>query len=293
MADNPEEQKPKAEEKKEEKPATTTLDSVIAETNQAGRGLMNSAIGTAALGASAALFGLDGLVTALSFPYGGMIEKRLMSEKDESKKQFTSKHFRDESIVGALLTPPILLGVEAAKQFPRAMGLENVVTNILGYSVPVSPFIVGGLFLGALSPAITALYYPIDYLIKNKTFKGIGEDFKKNYLKGLMRTIPLAAMASTAVGAAYALPYLAPYLFPAIGVANVLYRIFLSKENLNYWKLLNPFTYIPKFANPFYVTSGVGSAVGKVYNKITTAIYDLGSAVRDWYNKSTPQPKPA
>ncbi|MBI2559143.1 hypothetical protein HYW20_07525 [Candidatus Woesearchaeota archaeon] len=294
MADNLEEQKP--QEKEREK---TTLDSVITETNQASRGLINSAIGTAAIGAFAALFGLDGFITALSFPYGGMIEKRLMAEKDESKKQFTSRHFRDESIVGALITPPILLGVEAAKQLPKALGLENVVANILGYSVPVSPFIVGGLFLGALSPAITALYYPIDYLIKNKTFKGIGEDFKKNYLKGLMRTIPLAAMLSTAVGATYALPYLAPYLFPAIGVANVLYRIFLSKENLNYAKLLNPLTYIPKFANPLYITSGISSYAGKVYNKVSTAIYDLGSAVGGWFRKTatavtpTSQPNPA
>ena len=155
------------QEKKEEKPKTTTLDSVIAETNRAGKGLINSAIGTAAIGASTALFGLDGLVTALSFPYGGMVEKRLM-QGDESKKQFTSKNFRDESIVGMLLTLPIWFGVEAVKQIPKGFGLENVVTNILGYSVPVSPFIVGGLFLGALNPAITALYYPLDYLIKNK-----------------------------------------------------------------------------------------------------------------------------
>jgi len=280
------------QEKKEEKPKTTTLDSVIAETNRAGKGLINSAIGTAAIGASTALFGLDGLVTALSFPYGGMVEKRLM-QGDESKKQFTSKNFRDESIVGMLLTPPIWFGVEAVKQIPKAFGLENVVTNILGYSVQVSPFIVGGLFLGALNPAITALYYPLDYLIKNKTFKGIGKDFKDNYLKGLKRTIPLAAITSTIVGTAYALPYVAPYLFPALAAANILYRIFLSKENLNYWKLLNPFTYLPKFANPFYVASGAASAAGRVYGSITTAVSDFGSAVRDLFKKTAPEPKPA
>src|SRR3989338_6810083 len=259
------EQEEKPAEKKEEKPKQTILESVIAETSQAGKGLINSAIGTAAIGASTALFGLDGLVTAASFPYGGMIEKRLMVEKDESKKQFTSKNFRDESIVGALLTPPIWFGVETVKQIPKAFGLENVVTNILGYSVPVSPFVVGGLFAGVLAPAITALYYPLDYLIKNKTFKGIGKDFKDNYLKGLKRTIPLSAITSAVVGTAYALPYVAPYLFPALAVANVLYRIFLSKEKLNYAKLLNPFTYLPKFANPFYVASGAASAAGRVY----------------------------
>ena len=291
------EQEEKPAEKKEEKPKQTILESVIAETSQAGKGLINSAIGTAAIGASTALFGLDGLVTAASFPYGGMIEKRLMVEKDESKKQFTSKNFRDESIVGALLTPPIWFGVETVKQIPKAFGLENVVTNILGYSVPVSPFVVGGLFAGVLAPAITALYYPLDYLIKNKTFRGIGKDFKDNYLKGLKRTIPLSAITSAVVGTAYALPYVAPYLFPALAVANVLYRLFLSKEKLNYAKLLNALTYIPKFTNPFYLASGIASPAGKVYRSVTTATYDFGSAVRDWFRKTTslptPQPKPA
>ena len=63
------EQEEKPAEKKEEKPKQTILESVIAETSQAGKGLINSAIGTAAIGASTALFGLDGLVTAASFPY--------------------------------------------------------------------------------------------------------------------------------------------------------------------------------------------------------------------------------
>ena len=282
MADNE-----KPEEKKEEKP--TTLEGVLKETSEASRGLVNSAIGAGAIGATTALFGLDGLVTAASFPVGGMIEKRLMVG-DESKRQFTSKNFRDEAIAGALFTPPLWYGFETVKQIPKAFGLDGMVTNILGASVPISPFVVGGLTLGVLTPALTALYYPLQYMVKNKTFKGIGKDFKENYWKGFVRTLPLTTATSTFVGAAYALPYLTPYLFPAIAAANVLYRVLLSKEKLNYAKLLNPFTYVPNFANPFYLVSGTASFIGKTYRKVTSAISDLGSAVR---NAKQPEPKPA
>lgn len=274
MADNQE----KPQEKKEEK-QPTPLESILKETSEASSGLVNSAIGTGAIGVATALFGLDGLVTALSFPVGGMIEKRLMKEP----KPFTSKNFRDEAIAGALFTPPLWYGLETVKQIPKVFGLDDVAANILGTSVPISPFVVGGLALGVLTPALTALYYPLQYVIQNKTFKGIGKDFKENYWKGFKRALPLTALTSGIVGTAYALPYVAPYLFPAIAVANVAYRVLLSKEKLNYAKLLNPFTHIPKFANPFYVVGGVANVADKISSKVTSAIYDLGTAVRSWF----------
>ena len=286
MADNPEEQKPKGEEKKEE---NTSLESIVNESSEGLKGFTNSALGIAAIGASTALFGLDGLVTALSFPIGGMIEKRLMVEEEESKKQFKSRNFRDEAIAGALFTPAIKYGLETIKQLPKALSLDGMVTNILGASVPISPLVVSGLFFG-LSPALTALYYPLQYIIQNKTFKGIGKDFKKYYIKGLIRTLPLTVLTSAAVGVTYALPYLASYLFPAIAVSNVLYRLFLSREKLNYSKLFNPFTYIPNFANPLYVVSGAISAGAKFVKtsimQSYDAVYDIGSAVREFFKKS-------
>lgn len=280
MPDETLEQKVNApQEKKEEKPKVPTIgESVGSEIKQASGGFVNSAIGTAAIGAATALFGSGGLVTIASFPYGGMIEKRLMTDKDESKKQFTSKNFRDESVTGALLTPPIWYGIEAVNRIPKALWLENAVASILGYSIPMSPLVVSGLFLGALAPAITALYYPLDYLVKNRTFKGMGTDFRKNYTKGLIRALPLTAATSAVIGAASVLPYLAPYLFPAIAVSNILYRLVLSRENLNYAKLLNPFTYVSKFLNPFYVASGAATAAYKGAKNLFKPIYALGSA---------------
>ena len=60
----------------------------------------------------------------------------------------------------------------------------------------------------------------------------------------------------------------------------------LSKEKLNYAKLLSPSTYVPNFANPFYVANGTASALGKTYRSSTTAAYDLGVAVGDLFKKT-------
>ena len=177
MADNQPGQTPQGEEKKEEKPKQpTTLESVVNESSHAINASTNALVGSGAIAGATALFGLDGLFTATSFPIGGLIERRLMKEQ----KPFTSKNFRDEALAGALFTPALWYGLETVKQVPKAFGLDGVVANILGASVPISPFVVGGLALGALTPALTALYYPLQYAIQNKSFKGIGKDFKEN-----------------------------------------------------------------------------------------------------------------
>ena len=290
MADNQAE-KPQAPEKKEEKPkAPTTLESVLNESSHAVKASTNALIGAGAIAGATALFGLDGLVTSASFPIGARIVKKA------SSKEFTSSNFRDESIAGALFTPPLWYGIEAVKQAPKAFGLEGAVANILGASVPISPLVVGGLVFGVLTPALTALYYPLQYLMQNKTFKGMGKDFKENYWKGLNRAIPLTAVSSTMVGAAYAMPYLAPLLFPALAVANVLYRVLLSPEKIEYKKLLYPSTYLPNFLNPFYLASGIASAADKAYRGVTTAAYEIGSAIgstiKNFFKAAAPAPTP-
>ena len=140
--------------------------------------LVNSSLGTAAIAASTALFGTDGLVVSASFPVGGFLESRL------SSKPFTSKNFRDEAIAGALFTVPIWYGVNAMRQLPKTYGLDGIV-NFLGYSIPTSAIAVGALSFAAI-PLFNAIYYPIKYLVDKKTFKCLKEDLVKSdiYYKG-------------------------------------------------------------------------------------------------------------
>jgi len=287
MADNPVDKPQAPEGKKEEKPkAPTTLESVVNEYSHAIKASTNALLGTGAIAGATALFGLDGLVTTASFPIGARIVKKA------SGKEFTTGNFRDEAIAGALFTPPLWYGVEAVKQAPKAFGLEGMVTNILGASVPISPLVVGGLAFGVLTPALTALYYPLQYVIQNKTFKGIGKDFKENYWKGFIRAAPLTALTSAAVGASYAIPAFAPYLFPILAAGSIFYRVLLSPEKIEYKRLLYPSTYLPNVLNPFYLAGGIATAAGKAYNKATTAAYSLGSAIRNLF-KTAPAPAPA
>ena len=285
MAENKLEEKPQEEGKKEEK-KPTTLDSILKESSHAIKSSLNTSLGLGAIGGATALFGLDGLATAASFPIGARIVKKA------SGKEFTTGNFRDEAIAGALFTPPLWYGIETIKQVPKAFGIDDIITaNILGQAVSISPT-VAGLTFGVLTPALTALYYPLQYLIQNKTFKGLGKDFKKNYLKGLVRAAPLTALTSAAVGVTYATPFLAPYLFPALAVANVLYRILLSPEKMEFKKLFYPSSYLPNFLNPFYLVSGAASVGSRIYRGVAKAAYDIGSLIGDLF-KSAPKPTQA
>ncbi len=184
------------------------------------KSIFNTAVGAGALYTATKVFGIDGLAVAASFPVGSLISGTLNG----------SSTFRDESIFGALFTPLSYYGINAVKQAPKILGLDNLVTNVMGYSVPLaSSLVAGGLTFGVLAPVLTALYYPMEYIINNKKISGAFDYTKKKFYKGLKDTLPINLFVGGAVAATYALPFLAPYLFPAMALANILYKMFLSK----------------------------------------------------------------
>jgi hypothetical protein len=133
-----------------------------------------------------------------------------------------------------------------------------------------------------LIPALNAVYYPVKYIVDNKTFKGVGQDFKKNYWQGTKKSLfYLGIPDAMAVGASVAYPVLMPYLFPILAGFEVAFRIVLSTEKLNCSKLLNPMTYVPNFLNPVYVEIGSASAIGK---GVRNTANGLGESVRAIYN---------
>lgn len=269
MADNQAEQKQAAQPKEGEKPkGPTTLDRVV---NDVWSGIVNPVIAAGAIGASTALFGIDGLSVSSSFPAGRAVTE--FTRKD-GKGKLTTANLRDESIAGALFTPAVVYGVEAVKNIPKAFGLEGMVTDIMGYSVPVAPLVVGGVTGLALTPILNALYYPLQYLIQNKKFKGMGEDFKKNYFNGLVKTAPLTALASAAVGISYAMPVLAPYLFPALAALNIGYMVLLSPEKISAMKLLfSPIT-LPIYS-AYYLAAGAVKTAYSSSGGLLKLIYNV------------------
>ena len=124
MAENLEQMVNSPEKKEEKKPSLGS--SLSSEINQAGKGIMNTVLGAGAIGLTTRYFGLDGLVSVLSFPVGGMIEKKLMKDTDESKKQFKSENFRDESFAGAAFTVPLWYVVNYLRGLPGAFGMAGI-----------------------------------------------------------------------------------------------------------------------------------------------------------------------
>ena len=274
-------------EKKEEKPKQpSTLEGVVTESWSGVKALTNTALGTGAIAGAGALYGIDGLVTGAAFPLGSRILSKLKGE------EFGYNRFRDEAIFGSLWTPISVNSINWVKQIPKAFGLDSIVTNVYGHSVPLtSSLVAGAVTSGLLIPALLGLYYPMEYIIKNKTFRGVGKYLKENYYKGLKQTLPLTIFSGLAVAANYAMPFLAPYLFPAIAVSNVLFKIFAStgEGKREYKRLLYPSTYLP---NPFNAVEGISSLAGKVYGSVNSLAYGVGSYIRTLL-KSEPKPTPA
>jgi len=239
----------------------------------------NLALGSAAIAGSYMLGGLDWLVTTASFPIGAFIEKRLIKEKKDeekgkAKKPYTSRIFANEAIGGLGFTVPLIYGVNFERALPQALGIDGLV-NVLGYSVPAAALAVGGLAFATI-PLFNLVYYPITHLAHKKTFKGMGEDLKKNYWKDLPRTMALGIPYAAAVAASVAMPSLYPLLFPVLAVFEVAYRIFLSREDLDYKKLA-------KYANPFYylgkLIDSVANPVAAVLKHSAKSMYETGASL--------------
>src|SRR3989338_3498595 len=237
----------------------------------------NLALGSAAIAGSYMLGGLDWLVTTASFPIGAFIENKIVKEKKEEKKKpkpYSSGLFAKESIGGLGFTVPLVYGVNYERALPQALGIDGLV-NVLGYSVPAAALAVGGLAFATI-PLFNLAYYPITHLAHKKTFKGMGEDLRKNYWKDLPRTMVLGIPWAAAVAASVAMPACYPFLFPVLAGFEVAYRLVLSREDLDYKKLA-------KYANPLYylgkLIDAVASPVAAILKHSAKSMYDTGASL--------------
>lgn len=238
------------------------------------------ALGAGALGVATAVGSYDWLTIAGGFPVGGFLEKKLA----RNPEPFTSKDFAKESGAGLFFAPFPWGVLETIKQVPQAYGIDTVV-NALGYSIPTSAFVIGGLTLATL-PLLNAVYYPIKYFFDNGTFKGMGKDFKSGgeYWKGTKRSMLYLGLPTAATVAAFAtVPWLAPWFYPAVAGLGIAYRLALSKKELNYSKLF----YAPLV--PIYAAgallSGAATTVYKTAKGVKDATYAIGSALFEKLDK--------
>lgn len=257
------------------------------EVKQGAYDAANTAIAAGANAVSALKYGLDKLLLTSSFPVGAALHA--YSRKD-GKGNFTLATARDESLAGLAFTALTVPSVAATMQVPQAFGLEGMVTNL--YSLPLDALAVAGATFFVLNPALNLLYYPIQHLIRQKTFKGMWTNLKNEYVPSLKRTWWLNAITSAVMGTVYANPAWTLALFPYFAVSAIAYRVFMSPEPIDYKKLGKALLY-PIYA-PLSWAQGAGSLI---YNKVSKGLgqagYAIGSSMHQLMEKLFAPAKPA
>lgn len=257
MANNKE--KPKEEEKPKQ---PTTLENIVSESTSAAKSL----IGAGALATAGLFYGAGGLAVAASRPVGAL----MVQEKVK---------FMNESLYGLVQVP--VFSALFNTSLNAASSLDSIV-NVMGYSMHTAPLIAGGIVLAA-APIITTLLYPVGYFIFRGSFKGLREDAKKRYGKHIKDTAKYFCLPmAIATAAATVYTGLVPYLLPLAAAANLFYRLGTA-EKYYFKNLMKPIT---------YPISGTISLLGRTYRGVTSAMYDIGSAIGSLFRKS-PEPKPA
>lgn len=274
--------------KKEEKPnAPTRWQSGLKEIREGASAATNLAVATGANLLSALKYGFKkGFILTSSFPIGAAIHEYARAD---GKGSFSSAKLRDESVAGLVFTGMTVTGVDATLQVPKALGLEGAVSSALGLPIPVDAAAVAGTTFFVLNPSLNLAYYPIQYLIRKKTFRGMWTNLKKEYIPSLKRTLWLNALTSTVMAGVYTGAISGALLYPYFALSAIGYRVLMSSERVSYKKLgkalgytlLSP-VYVPykilqgaaTFAKPVYRsakgTAQTAYAIGKtLYEKIS------------------------
>lgn len=289
----PEETQQAATTAPQEKPKQPSLSEVIRESIKESGKAVNALVGAGAIAGTYFIGGINTLVVASAFPTGEKISRGLIG------KELPSADFRDQGFLGALFAPINYAGITAVKELPKAIGLDSIVTNLFGYSVPLtSSLVAGALTAGVLGPAFVGIYYPLEYLITKKTFKGMWAYTKKKFYTGLMDTIPLNIFAGAAVATTYVFPALAPLLFPAFAIGTIIYKMKLAKTEgkIDYKRAFYPSTYLPtnltKALNPAYLVSGTLSYTYRAGKNLLESAYAFADSVFNGLSNLFRKPQP-
>lgn len=281
-------------EKKEEKKPIGSLENLVSEGNEfagkafnVGLGLGASAGATALLGAQPGASisdvvnrGRDGIVGPLSFTAGeGWVQGR----------DFSTKHFRDEMISGAIQTAAVIYPAYKYMNMAQQAIVNSVsATSFSQYANAAG--IIGRSILNVpvYFPLAILGYYAIDHLVKKKTFRGLySETIKPNFKKDLKNSylylglpVLLNALFMPAV-----------FQVPGAALLTFIYKIMMSgkqkKEKAH------------KEEGQGYLMSG-SNAIGKGLRNILYAsgsvldgIADYASSLKKSAPKTPPIPQPA
>lgn len=259
------------QEKKEEPKKPSTLESVVNETLHFGKSLFN--LGLAGAVPFAQALALPRYARDTAILSGAQVLGDASMDRMRGKK-YTSGSALESSLVGTLTTIPTYHMFDLINKVPTE--------TALGYVTKASAW--GGLAY----PAYIGMYQFIDYLIKNRTFKGVGKYIKENYWTTLKKawrtTFPISLISIFFAPLAWQIPIsaLIQYGFVLFGAPK--------KGEVPAEKKRDP--------TPYYVAAS--NALGRgLYNLFWAPLnlaYATGTAMRNLYDKiptTSPQLAPA
>ena len=295
---NPNEHPALAQETGHEKPAApkkplTTLESVVNETGDLFKKTFDVSLGLGAAAAATAVLGTkngagslsgivdkgrDGIVVPLSYAAG---------EKYVQKGNFSTKHFRDEMLSGAIQTAGIIY--PAYKYMNLAQqGIVNAVSATSYANYATTAGIIGRSIMNVplyFPPAILG-YYIVDHLVKKKTFKGLySETIKPNFksdLKNAYKYLGIPVLLN-------ALLMPASLQVPGAALLTFAYKILMSGKQKKEAKQKNESK--QKDEGPGYLASGltgIGKLIRNTYKGISEPVYAMSNRISDFY-KSSPK----
>lgn len=254
-----------AEHKEEKKPAST-LESVVNETSKLFGNTVKVGLAGAIPYAFASTFPTFARDTAILT--GAQIASDYTTAYQRGKK-YTAGSLLESSVLGVATTPVIETMFRTTNLIPT--------NSLSGYLAK------GAVWGGIMYPGFVASYLPIAYLVRNRTFKGMGKYLKENYWpilkKSWTRLLPFSLL-----NIFFAPSWLQIPISAAIGYV---YDRFAAppKEEIP--------EHLKKDKTPFYVAAPtvayklVRNSVKGLYD----AVYSIGSSISDLYKKA-PAPAP-
>jgi len=256
----------------QEKKPVGTLESVVSEFSHLGKSLLNLGLAGAIPFAQATLGPKYARDTALLA--GAQVVGDATTDILKGKK-YTSGSALESSLVGTITTIPTYHMFDLINKVPTE--------TALGYVTKASAW--GGLAY----PAYIGMYQFIDYLIKNRTFKGIGKYIKENYWTTLKKawrtTFPISLISIFFAPLAWQIPIsaLIQYGFVLFGAPK---KAEVPEEQ-------------KRDKTPYYVAapSVAGRLAYEAVNKLVynplRALYEIGSGFYKPATKPVVPPTPA
>ncbi|MEK6968425.1 MAG: hypothetical protein AABX51_07400 [Nanoarchaeota archaeon] len=279
----------------EPKKPATTLESVVNETGDLFKKTFDVSLGLGAAAATTAFLGMqngasslssvvnkgrDGIVVPLSYAGG---------EKIVQGRKFSSAHFRDEMISGAIQTAGIIY--PAYKYMNLAQqGIVNAVSATSYANYATAAGIIGRSIMNVplyFPPAILG-YYIVDHLVKKKTFKGIySETIKPNFKKDLIGAYKYLGIPVLL----NALLMPAALQVPGAALLTFAYKLFMSRGQKKEKSKEETPEDQKRDKTPYLVAAPrvAGKIVRNSVKGLYDSVYAIGSSISGLY-KSAPKP---